>query len=182
MIAQESKKYLDPKNRTITTMFLLPLILDSKDILFKYYGFINAFIEDINRPWLDNHIFILYKVSSVSNTIQEEFKKNKWYYDTKNIIIDGEYYEEYIFVVKPELKEIVNNFKNYSYNILTTDDKIKILKFWNCFDFDHIYSLLSEDNEPKNLIEDRKEIIPEEDSLDEFNQSNADYFFKRIGF
>lgn len=101
---QKSKIYLNPTNRTITTSFILPLMFDNKDILFSKYGFVNAFLEDINRPWLDNHIFILYKTCSISSSIEDDMKKNKYYYDTYQIVIDNQFYNEYVFIIPPEIK------------------------------------------------------------------------------
>ena len=182
MIAQESKKYLNPTNRTITTSFILPLILENKDVLFNKYGFVNAFLEDVNYPWLDNHIFILYKTSSISDSIEDEMRANKYYYDTKSIKIDNEFYQEYIFIVPPQYKDIISNFKEFSYDILTTEDKIKILKFWDCFDFPHIKQLIEKYQEPVGVISELKEIIPEEDPVDEYNDTNSKYFLQRLGF
>jgi hypothetical protein len=179
MIAQESKIYLNPANRTITTSFILPFIFEKKDILFNKYGFVNAFLEDINKPWLDNHIFILYETCSISSSIEDNMKKNPYYYDTKQIVIDNKYYDEYIFVIPPEIKTIVDAFKQFSYNVLTAENKIKILKFWNCFDFEHVYKLLHDDNEFHAL--EGIETIPEEDPIDEFNQINSEIFFHKLG-
>lgn len=182
MIAQESKKYLNPTNRTITTSFILPLILKNKDVLFNKYGFINAFLEDVNRPWLDNHIFILYKTSSISDSIEDEMRANEYYYDTKSLKINNEFYQEYIFIVPSQYKELIRDFKELSYTNLTTEDKIKILQFWDCFDFPHIKKLIDNESEYVGVIEDLKEIIPEEDALDEYNDKNSEYFLKHLGF
>lgn len=180
MIAQESKKYLNPVNKTITTSFILPFIFEKKDILFHKYGFVNAFLEDINKPWLDNHIFILFKTCSISSSIENELKSNKYYYDTKQIVIDNISYDEYIFTIPTEYKKVINSFKTFSYDVLTTEDKIKILKFWDCFDFAHINELLNTNIEYKPLKE--KEIIPEEDPLDEFNDITSKFFLQQIGY
>lgn len=179
MIAQESKIYLNPTNRTITTSFILPFIFEKKDVLFNKYGFINAFLEDINKPWLNNHIFILYESSSISSSIENDMKKNKYYYDTYQIVIDNHFYDEYVFIIPPEIKITVDSFKQFSYNVLSADKKIKILKFWNCFDFEHIYKLLHNDNEFHAL--EGIETIPEEDPIDEFNQINSEIFFHKLG-
>lgn len=177
---QKSKIYLNPTNRTITTSFILPLMFDNKDILFSKYGFVNAFLEDINRPWLDNHIFILYKTCSISSSIEDDMKKNKYYYDTYQIVIDNQFYNEYVFIIPPEIKITVDSFKQFSYNVLSAENKMKILKFWNCFDFEHIYKLLHDDNEFHAL--EGIETIPEEDPIDEFNQINSEIFFHKLYF
>ena len=179
MIAQESKIYLNPANKTITTSFILPLIFDNKDVLFSKYGFINAFLEDVNRPWLDNHIFVLYKTCSIASSIKNDMMKNPYYYDTYQVVIDNQFYDEYVFVVPSEHKNTVNGFKEFSYNILTAEDKIKILKFWDCFDFEHIYKLLNNDHEFHAL--EGIEVIPEEDPIDEFNKINSEIFFHKLG-
>ena len=181
MIAQESKKFLNPANRTISTTFILPMLFDNKDFLYNKYGFINVFIEDINKPWLDNHIFILYNSSGIPTVLEKEFKANKYYYDTKHIVIDNVFYNEYIFTIPPEYKYIIKSFKGTCHNNLITEDKIKILKFWGLSDLKHIKNLLEEDISDCSLVE-RGEIIPEEDYLESYNEQNSKYFLQKLGF
>lgn len=180
MIAQESKKYLNPENKTITTIFLLPLLFDNRKILYNKYGFVNAFIEDINRPWLDNHIFVLFKTSSISDSIEKDMRNNKYFYDVKQIVIDNNFYEEYIFIIPPEYKKSLETFKTISYNILTVEDKIKVLKFWGLEDIPYINILLNSNPEYAEFENDN--IVPEEDSVDEFNELNSKIFLQQLGF
>ena len=48
-------------NRTYTTRYILPFLFKDKTYFTDEYDFINAYISDINVPFYDNHIFILYK-------------------------------------------------------------------------------------------------------------------------
>lgn len=182
MILAESKHYLNPDNTTFTTTFVLPFILKNKTIITNYYGFINAFVEDINKPWLDNHIFILYKTSSIIPSLEKEFKQNKYYYDTQNIVIDNVFYTKFIFIIPKEYKILIKGLKDNKLTNILPSDKLKILKFWNCLDFKNIEKLLENINSFDNNSIKIPEIIPEEDSIDGFNSENSEYFFQKLGF
>ena len=48
-------------NRTLTTRYILPFLFDSNKLFNDKHKFVNAYVSDINRPYLDSHIFVLFE-------------------------------------------------------------------------------------------------------------------------
>lgn len=153
-------------NRTLTTRYILPFIFDSNKLFNDNYKFINAYVSDINRPYLDNHIFVLFEYDTVIyNSIDKCMKDNKYFYDNKLISINNVLYSEYIFVIPNEYKSVVHTIKDGYYNIITSDSKEKIISFWKDKSLSYLKHLL----EVKNCLleyeslEEKNEIVGEED-------------------
>lgn len=141
--------------------FIIPL-LDKKIKLVDLSpnaGFIDVFSSDKNRPYLDNHIFLLYSTdicTKESEERAERFKKLSNLYQTKYIKIKNKIFLMYVFsIVNPAIKRIKNNIL-----MLSNEDKMRIIAFWelkdgdiNRFMMDSIYLI-------GNFVE---RVIPEED-------------------
>jgi len=117
--------------------FILPLLDDeitAEDISPKA-GFVDAFTDDINRPYLDNHIFLLYVANldvkeSYDRTIK--FKSLKSLYNVIDVRIKGVLCKLYTFcITNPAINYITKNLF-----MLSTKDKLRVLTFWKSKDAD----------------------------------------------
>lgn len=159
------------KEKTYTTSYILPFIFENNKILSDKYGFINAYIQDINRPFLEDKICVLFKYTPKTNIELDTIAKNNpYFYDHKELHINGELYDEYIYVIPPENKITIDEIINgYAYGI-TYKNKAKIIAFWNDFNSKHMEELLRSDLEidfgKTKSLHELKEFVPEEDYID----------------
>lgn len=117
--------------------FILPLLDDeiTVDDISPKAGFVDAFTDDINRPYLDNHIFLLYIADlstkeSYNRTIK--FKSLKSIYNILDVRIKGVLCKLYTFcITNPAINYITKNVF-----MLSDSDKLKILTFWKTTDND----------------------------------------------
>lgn len=117
--------------------FIIPL-LDEEitiDDLSPNAGFVDAFTDDINRPYLDRHIFLLYintldTKEAYDRTIK--FKSLKSLYNAIDVRIKGVLCKVYAFcITNPAINYIVKNVF-----MLNDSDKLRILQFWKTTDSD----------------------------------------------
>lgn len=117
----------------MSTMYkmIIPLLNDclKKEDFSEEAGFTDAFSMDINRPYLDNHIFLMYRFDTKEST----WFRNKRFMDSgmvqnrKLIRINNTCYIVYaIPIINNQVKRIHKGL-----NVSTYDDKMKIVKFWN---------------------------------------------------
>ena len=126
-----------------------------KEDLLPENGFMDAYSYDINRPSLDNHIFLLYDdtVTNVSIERDKRFKNIPSFYSRINISIKGHLFICYTFVITNEvIKVIKSNGASIPQNGL-----LRIYKFWsftddelNHFMFDNTYLITHQFKE--NLV------------------------------
>lgn len=110
---------------------MIPLLSENftKTIIDEKAGFIDAFTDDINKPGLDNHIFLMYDICKPTN--KETFKRIK---EFKTEGIRGYSYTKdkklyYVYAV-PIKNQSAYDYKDTTYPFFTTEDKIQIGKFW----------------------------------------------------
>ena len=131
---------------SIHMKLIIPLLgLDFKKEDFELSsGFIEAYSYDINRPYLDNHIFLLYvdEVTNESISRDARFKKIPSFYNKLIIQINGISFVCYTFVIT---NKVINDIKSDSATI-PENGLLRIYKFWNFTDdevnhfmFDIIY-------------------------------------------
>ena len=98
-------------------------------------GFIDAFSSDINRPYLDNHIFLLYLAKTdtkESYNRMSKFKELNNLYNETEITLKGHLCKLYTFAItSTAIQRILNNML-----MLNNDEKLRIIKFWKCTDND----------------------------------------------
>ena len=88
--------------------------------------FVGCFVEDKNRPYLDNHLFLLYKWGeNKSIKVFYKFKQSKSFYGYRVMYINGESYIVYAFTSNPN----INRLKKGN-AILEDVSKLRILRFW----------------------------------------------------
>ena len=140
---------------------ILPLVdekFDLKDFSDKE-GFVGVYFEDINRPFLDNHVFIMYNWDNKASTkVFYKFKDMKSFYGYKIMYVKDVPYILYTFTSN----SIVNRLKK---GIATLRDvnKLRILQFWQFSD-----SWVTSNVMRGTVICDPPtEVVPEEDYLPE---------------
>ena len=125
-----------------TMVFLTPMIAEGRksDFFFsktKSFSespfFINAYHTDINKPWLNNHIFLVYKMTLTRDFILLEQQLRK----IPNWVSDYSYIQGsidlivHVFKVPEEHSANLEYFKQGLYSKLDNNFKIEILRFWN---------------------------------------------------
>lgn len=153
-------------NKTLTTRYILPFIFESSELFQDKYKFINAYVEDINRPFLDNHILLIFEYDSkINNDLESKITQNDWFCAKYDLFINGIFYIEYVFIIPHQYKKIINAIKDGYFNSIDENSKIKIISFWKNQDFSYLKELLNNSmdlTKIKSLI-DRNEIVTEED-------------------
>ena len=121
---------------------------------------------------LEDKICVLFRYTPKTNIELDTIAKNNpYFYDHKELHINGELYDEYIYVIPPENKITIDEIINgYAYGI-TYKNKAKIIAFWNDFNSKHIEELLRSDLEidfgKTKSLHELKEFVPEEDYIDQ---------------
>lgn len=111
---------------------VFPLIDDglSADDLSEETGFVDMYFEDINRPYLDNHLFLLYNWDDKkSSKVFYKYKKLPTFYGYKVMYINKIPYIVYTFTSN----SLINRLKNGT-AILRDINKQRILQFWQFSD------------------------------------------------
>lgn len=107
---------------------IIPLIDENMSLedLDESTGFIDCYLEDKNRPWLIDHIFLMYKWGDTKSTkIFYKFRAMKSFYGYRIVYINKECYIVYTFTINPSIKSL-----RKGYSILRDNLKLRILRFW----------------------------------------------------
>ena len=146
---------------TLKEKCILPLINDKLKIddIQDKAEFIQLSLSDKNKPYIENCIFLMYKVNS---TLQQYNIKNKLstfenYYSNYTYIIDGVDYIIFVFTILPKYKQEINFIVQGLYTCIKLINKYKILSFNNT-DYDIFYKLFDNNLEKQDIKE-----IPEKD-------------------
>lgn len=126
-------------------------------------GFINGYLEDINRPSLINHIFLAFDGkldTSYKLERDERIRKMKELYKRYTIYISGNPVLLYVFVI---INKDIQRVKDGVMPV-NTENIIKIHKFWNFTDT-FINSLIIMKIQPFDI----NLVVPEEDYIPEWN-------------
>lgn len=85
---------------SILTKLILPLVDNglASSYLNKNDGFVDAFLKDINKPDLDNHIFLVYEETTLPNYIRIMLTGLPTFYSKYIERIKGKYYEVFAFI------------------------------------------------------------------------------------
>lgn len=124
-------------DKTITTDLILPLIVPRHlcGLLSNKYGFINGFLSDINKPYLDDHIIILFK--TIPDIIDFDKRHNAlrmisnfytWYRYQHN----GEYYDAYVYTRQTDDMQTTQHIKdilNCDLHYVPYEVKLNILSY-----------------------------------------------------
>jgi hypothetical protein len=146
-----------------TQMKLIIPLLDpdiTKDDISEEAGFVDGYLYDINRPDLDDNIFLMYKTdtNNVKAVRREEKFKNSQYIKNKRFIkINNVYYIIYCFVI---LNNDIRLIKQ-GLSLSSISSSFNILSFWNGRDLTVNRAILHV-CEPYTIQPD---MVPEEDYI-----------------
>ena len=119
---------------SIHMKLIIPLLgLDFKrEDLNPKNGFMEAYSCDINRPSLDNHIFLVYDSNVTNKSIERDnrFKKIPSFYSRRDIWIKDHLFICYTFVIT---NKVIKDIKSNSCTI-PNNGLLRIYKFWNFTD------------------------------------------------
>lgn len=153
-------------NRTYTTRYILPFLFKDKKYFNDTYDFVNAYVSDINVPYYDNHIFVLFKYNPEEyDNVEYYMKNNPNYFSKREVFIDGLFYLEYIYIITPNIKDVINSIKEGLYHTLTVESKSCIIKYWNNLDLSYLKGLLEFMPKQCKSLEEQGEIVTEQDLL-----------------
>lgn len=167
-------------NKTLTTRYILPFLFENETIFNDKYSFVNAYIEDINRPYIENSIFVLFKYDSkVYDEVNKKMESNPYYYDKFNIFIDNEYYNEYVFIIPKDKKSTIDCIKSGFSNVISQENKERIINFWKNTSLSYLKDLI---NAPKDItqiktLKERNEIVGIEDCPTDISEHMVQYYF-----
>lgn len=140
---------------------IVPLLDKSfeKEDISEESGFVEGYLQDINRPYLDNHIFLLYdgKLDTVAKLKRDEkIRKMPTLYGRYTIHIKNVPYLLYVFSI---INKSINFIRSCGSRPLNEKDFINIQKFW-MFEDPFITSLITSQYKTTDID---GLIVPEED-------------------
>lgn len=143
-------------------MKLMVPLLDNnliKEDLTESAGFVDAYVFDKNRPYIDNCIFLMYDMSKMteeSGKREQRFTKCTNLHSTKVEYIGGKPFKIFAFkIIGKDVKNLFNGYKPKQYN-----NVVRILSFWRGYDDDVNKIMLI--NKPERISRDWK-VLPEYD-------------------
>lgn len=149
-----------------TLKLMIPLLNENFKLsdFTESVGFVDGYLEDINRPSLVNHIFLLYDGNfDTAEKIERDqrFRSFPSLYSRKIIFISGNPYMIYTFVcISKEMQRIRDGNVPYK-----REDLKKIMSFWTLND-DFIFKLACND---KVQLVTKGLVVPEEDYIPDFD-------------
>ena len=147
---------------SLQSKLIIPLLDDKLELddLKAGAGFIDVFTEDVNHPYMDNHIFLLYTneiTTAKSFECQKKLASLSTLYSRRHLRINGHSYCSFAF---PAYNNTIRQLKS-NIGYLTPEQKLKINKFWKGTDDEVSKYLLDEDSFLR--FESVSHVIPEED-------------------
>jgi len=161
-------------NYNLSLFLLLPLTTEESKAENYLEGYetalMNAFNHDINKPYLDNHIHLVFDTSMFRTIEVDSITKDKKQDMISHYRISGVFVKSYAIKIKDEYLSSKNLILDNKIFNLRYDIKIKIFKFWNLKADSKLFKVLFEEGNPKEDI--TKEVLPEEDYIeDDFDLS-----------
>lgn len=122
---------------SVTDKLIIPLLDETltKEDISPEAGFLSIYSDDINRPYLDNHIFLLYDINidtTISYDRNKKLSESKNLYKKYTVTIKGFPMTLYVFTITSKaIKNIQQNVFNMS-----DQERMRIFRFWNMTDSD----------------------------------------------
>lgn len=145
----------------------IPLLNDKLTLedIQEQSGFVGAFFEDINKPALNDHMFLMYDNYSGGENIINRFYKLEGLdnrYSTRTVYIKGKAYTVYTFTING----VIRNLRDGAIT-LNLNQKKRILNFWGNKDGWVLNNILL------GTIYEKPErsVLPEEDYSPEFGEN-----------
>lgn len=124
--------------RTNATIYLIPVLfnkLPKKYISYESTGFVNAYMRDINRPFLDKHLFMVYESKSISSKeyyeLENQMKGLPDYYCMYTYRIDTKFYKVFVYAIGTVYwnSDVASLLQN-EWHQVSYQSRLKILKYW----------------------------------------------------
>lgn len=192
---QKSSHYMIIREKfNKATLFLLPLIADNHnstkftlvDNICRSRNnspFVNAYISDINKPYLDKHLFIVYDNNASSYNylyMRRWLRTLRTYHNDYDIILNGKGYTVFAFTIDDKDYDEVKKIIEGLYSKLKEETKKKILAFWDAKYNSRLYSYMHHDSNKEILeqIDIEEEAIKEEDYIPSYFEELLDEMIK----
>lgn len=129
-------KVTEAKCLDSTSYFILPLIdpsLTANDFMVGTPLFVGTYTRNINIPWQDNHIFLLYKsnIDPTFNKLLVKLDDIPAYRGKTHIRLHGDWYILLTFVRPDQMGLEISKLTNHRPTELSYDTKVHIINFWN---------------------------------------------------
>lgn len=156
---------IDIEKFNLSLITLLPLVTEApsnyKTLLGKYTkALVNGYSGDINRPWLDNHVILIFDPELMDtyrvNTLEELPTKRL----SKLIRIDGQPVIIYALEIHPKYSTDLKLILANRFPELKASTKIRMLSFWQQDESSSLCKLLFSKNYNQNSISE--ELLQEE--------------------
>lgn len=148
------------KNYNLIAKLIVPLLDENIKLedLSKESGFVNAYTEDINKPFYYNHIFLLYESVDTKESLErfQKFNKLKTIHNRRYVTINNKHYIVYTFI---KINKDINNILKCG-QVFNPKNSLIINKFWKDLDSEMFQKCFHPRYE---LSEEIKDILPEED-------------------
>lgn len=168
-------------------LFLLPLVSKEGEKWQTYLGpgnfkkqetsFINGFSSDINKPWLDEHIFLVF-----NSDIKKEFdlafiERNVNFTSMYNYKIKDKFYTIYALRVPTDYKKELELIKQGRCNKIDGKLKSKMTSFWSAQSNGYLsINIHSNDNRVLDISND---IIDEKDYIESHGEKIAKEYLEK---
>ena len=156
---------IEKENKLINDVILALLFNDKNlskgEIIID--GFLDVFFDDIERPYLDNHAFILYDTEVVGADYIRLITKLKTIdnlYTEYSIRISGNYYKIFCFTLNPKYKKEFALLKEGKLTQIKEPTKSEILQY-NSDNVKDVMNLLSEDINPVSKVLPEQDYVPQ---------------------
>jgi len=182
MVTAQNRYYMIFKETINTSLlFLLPLVARENENYLDYTqasnlfskrddSFINGYNKDINKPWLDRHVFLLFNAAIDPMLSQYWLKSNENYTSNYAIRKDGIFYQIYSYRIPDKYEDDYKKIIEGQYKDISDETKAVIINFWetntNSLLFNSMYGkssvlgkIESEDIEEVDFIKSKEEIL-----------------------
>ena len=166
VMAQSHCFMINIDNYNLSLLLLLPLISNDGEDYTLYIprseeqSLYNGYSCDVNRPWLLNHLIVLFD-SEKRNTLKlDRIDGNPAKINYADICISDSFYGMYTFQMPDEYKQECELIRSNRPNELSLDVKLKILTFWRTNATSKLFSTLFHAGKPDINIQ--AEEMPEE--------------------
>ena len=161
---------------TLSITYLLPLVAKANQEWFmgrqKYIPlsmiktFVNGYSGDINKPWLDNHLFLLFESEYDKDFNPSTLRERSTFHSSYGYRIDKKFYTVFVFNLPKEYNDIYKDIKESKFDLIPRGLKKSIIEFWLYNQRYALIEMMYPDKNPKrgtNALS--KEIIKEHDDL-----------------
>jgi len=122
-------------------LFLLPLVAEKGETWLDYTGaknlystrddsFVNGYNIDINKPWLDRHIFLLFEAAIDLDLPLSKLRRNENFKSKYTVKINKVFYVIYAYRIPDEKEKSYRHILDGDYRHISGDDKADIISFW----------------------------------------------------